>query len=268
MRSASPVRKSTVAQFEEEERMNRRFVDKVAIVTGAGRGMGEATAHRLAAEGAKVAVVDRDADVADAVARAIRERGGTVLPLYTDVTKPDQVEAMVKATVSEFGALHLAVNNAGISSRAALTADQTYEEWERMIAGNLSSVFYCMKHEITAILAAGGGAIVNVSSIFGSRGNASYGPYTAAKHGVIGLTRATGLEYAARGLRVNAFCPGMFDTPMGNSGGEHSDRIAAMIPVKRLGRPEEAAAVTCFLLSDEASFVNASDYAADAGMLH
>jgi NAD(P)-dependent dehydrogenase (short-subunit alcohol dehydrogenase family) len=248
--------------------MTKRFEGKVAIVTGAGRGIGAATANRLAADGAKVAVVDRDLDVAEAVARAIVGSGGGAIAIHTDVSNPDAVKAMVDRTVAEFGALHLAVNNAGISSRPAPVADQTLEDWDHLIAVNLSSVFYCLKYEIPAILAAGGGAIVNVSSIFGGRALPYYAPYTAAKHGVVGLTRAVGLEYATQGLRVNALCPGMFDTPMGNSGGEHSDAVAAMIPLKRLGKPEEAAAVIGFLLSDEAAFVNASDYAADAGMLH
>jgi NAD(P)-dependent dehydrogenase (short-subunit alcohol dehydrogenase family) len=248
--------------------MNMRFQGRVALVTGAGRGMGAATAHRLAQEGAKVIVNDRDADVAEQVAMAIRDAGGEAFAIQADVGVRDQVKMMVDKAVAHFGALHLAVNNAGIGGSPALLVDQPDSEWERVIAVNLSSVFYCMKNEIPAILASGGGAIVNVSSIFGSRGLAHYSHYTAAKHGVIGLTRAAGLEYATKGLRVNALCPGMYDTPMGNSGGEHSDAIAAMIPLKRLGRPEEAAAVTCFLLSDDAAFVNASDYAADAGMFH
>ena len=248
--------------------MNKRFADKVVLVTGAGRGMGAATAHRLAADGATVAVVDRDADVAEAVADAIGADGGRAVAMTVDISIPAQVETMVNEIVARHGALHYAVNNAGVSSRACFLAEQTLEEWDRMIAINLSGVFYCMKYEIPAIIASGGGAIVNVSSIFGNRGQTSYGPYCAAKHGVIGLSRTAGLEYIKQGVRVNAFCPGMYDTPMGNSGGDHSDAIAKMIPLGRMGRPEEAAAVMSFLLSDEAGFVNASDWAADAGMFH
>lgn len=248
--------------------MLQRFEGKVALVTGAGRGMGAATAIRLAQDGAKVAVVDRDISVAEEVVASIRGSGGDAIVVEADISRSEAVKAMVEKTIAQFGKLNFAVNNAGIGGTPRLLADQPDDEWERMIAVNLSGIFYCMKHEIPAMIAAGGGAIVNVSSIFGSRGLPSYSHYTASKHGVIGLTKAAGLEYATQGIRVNALSPGMYDTPMANAGGAHSDAIAAMIPLKRLGKPEEAAAVTCFLLSDEAAFVNASDYAADAGMFH
>ncbi len=248
--------------------MSKRFVDRVALVTGAGRGMGEATARRLAAEGAAVSVVDRDAAVADSVAKSIVAAGGRAIAIVADVGKAGDVEAMVARTVKEFGALHHAVNNAGIAGSPGLIADTSVEDWGDVINVNLNGVFYGLKWQIPAMIAAGGGSIVNVSSIYGHHGLPTYGAYTAAKHAVIGLTRAAGLEYVKQGVRVNAFCPGMYDTTMGNSGGAVSDAIAKMIPLGLLGRPEEAAAVNCFLLSDDASFVNAADYAGDAGMLH
>jgi NAD(P)-dependent dehydrogenase (short-subunit alcohol dehydrogenase family) len=248
--------------------MSKRFVDRVALVTGAGRGMGEATARRLAAEGAAVAVVDRDAAAADSVAKSIVAAGGRAIAIVADVGKAGDVEAMVARTVKEFGALHHAVNNAGIAGPPGLLADTSVEDWGDVINVNLNGVFYGLKWQIPAMIAAGGGSIVNVSSIYGHHGLPTYGAYTAAKHAVIGLTRAAGLEYIKQGVRVNAFCPGMYNTTMGNSGGAVSDAIAKMIPLGRLGRPEEAAAVNCFLLSDDASFVNAADYAGDAGMLH
>lgn len=248
--------------------MHKRFVGRVALVTGAGRGMGEATARRLGAEGAAVAVVDRDAAPAEAVAKAIRDAGGRAIAVVADVGKADQAAEMVARTIKEFGALHHAVNNAGIAGKPGLLADLSIADWDDVMAVNLSGVFYGMKYQIPAMIAAGGGSIVNVSSIYGHHGLPTYGAYTATKHGVIGLTRAAGLEYIKQGVRVNAFCPGMYDTTMGNSGGAVSDAIAKMVPLGRLGRPDEAAAVNCFLLSDEASFVNAADYAGDAGMLH
>ena len=248
--------------------MRKRFENRVALVTGAARGMGEATVRRLAEEGAAVAVVDRDAPIAEAVAQSIRDLGGRAIAIAADVGKPEQCEMMVNRTVAEFGALHHAVNNAAISGRPGMMADISVEGWNEVIAINLGGVFYGLKYQIPAIIKSGGGSIVNVSSIQGSRGLPTYGPYTAAKHAVIGLTRAAGLEYIKQGVRVNAFCPGMFDTVMGNSGGAVSDTIAAMIPLGRMGKPSEAAAVNCFLLSDEAAFVNAADYACDAGMWH
>ena len=248
--------------------MSKRFENRVALVTGAARGMGEATARRLAVEGAAVAVVDRDGAAAEAVAKSIRDAGGRAIAIAADVSKPEQCEMMVNRTVAEFGALHHAVNNAGIAGPPGMTADISVEGWNEVIAVNLSGVFYGMKYQIPAMIKAGGGSIVNISSIYGNRGLPTYGPYTAAKHGVIGITRAAGLEYVKQGVRVNAFCPGMYDTSMGNSGGAVSEAIAKMIPLGRLGKPSEAAAVNCFLLSDDASFVNAADYAGDAGMLH
>jgi NAD(P)-dependent dehydrogenase (short-subunit alcohol dehydrogenase family) len=248
--------------------MSGHFQGKVAIVTGAGRGMGKATAHRLAREGARVAVVDRDENVGEVVAASIRADGHDAVAIQADVSRPSDVATMVARAVAHYGALHLAVNNAGIAGKPGPIADQAAEDWERMIATNLSSVFYCLKHEIPAILAAGGGSIVNVSSIFGLRGQPNYAAYAAAKHGVIGLTRSAALEYAARGLRINTFCPGVFDTPMLAAGGDQSTAIAKLIPNGRIGNPDEAAAVTCFLLSDESSYVNASEFSADAGLMH
>ena len=248
--------------------MSKRFVGRVALVTGAARGMGEATVRRLAEEGAAVAVVDVDGPAAESVARSIREAGGRAIAIPADVGKAEDCERMVATTVAEFGALHHAVNNAGIAGTPGRLCDISVDAWQQVMAVNLTGVFLGMKFQIPEMIRAGGGSIVNVSSIYGHHGLPTYGAYTATKHGVIGLTRAAGLEYIKQGVRVNAFCPGMYDTTMGNSGGAVSDAIAAMVPLGRLGKPSEAAAVNCFLLSDDASFVNAADYAGDAGMLH
>jgi NAD(P)-dependent dehydrogenase (short-subunit alcohol dehydrogenase family) len=252
----------------EDSVMSKRFEGRVGLVTGAARGMGEATVRRLAAEGAAVAVVDIDGTAAEAVAGSVREAGGRAIAIAADVASAADCERMVAATVAEFGALHHAVNNAGIAGTPGRLCDLSLEDWDKVMAVNLTGVFLGMKYQIPEMIRAGGGSIVNVASIYGHHGLPTYGAYTATKHGVIGLTRAAGLEYIKQGIRVNAFCPGMYDTTMGNSGGAVSDAIAAMVPLGRLGRPAEAAAVNCFLLSDEASFVNAADYAGDAGMLH
>jgi NAD(P)-dependent dehydrogenase (short-subunit alcohol dehydrogenase family) len=247
--------------------MGARFAGKVAIVTGAGRGIGEATALRLAGDGARLVAVDRAADGAEAVAEAIGRAGGQALALTADVADADQVERTVALAVERFGGLHLAVNNAGISSDDAPTADQSLDSWNRTIAVNLTGVFHGLKYQIPAIIAAGGGAIVNVSSVFGGRALPGRSPYTAAKHGVIGLTRAAGLEYARQGVRINALCPGIIDTPLVRAGGDASAGIAAMVPAGRLGLAAEAAAVIAFLLSDDAHYVTAADHAVDGGLL-
>jgi NAD(P)-dependent dehydrogenase (short-subunit alcohol dehydrogenase family) len=248
--------------------MARRFEGRSAVVTGAGNGLGEAIAVRLAREGARVGVIDRDQGSADRVAASIVAAGGDALALGADVSHPEEVTSAIRRAASEHAGLHLAVNSAGISLPPALTGDQSLEAWDRIIGVNLSGIFYSMQAQIPLMLTAGGGAIVNVSSVFGHRGLPHHAPYTASKHAVVGLTRAAGLEYARLGVRINALCPGPFDTPMGRSSGVSDDRIATMVPLGRIGRPDEAAATACFLLSDDAAFVVASAYACDGGMLH
>lgn len=244
-----------------------RFETKVALVTGGASGLGEAVALQLAKEGAKVLVADLDASGAEAVVRAIEKAGGIASPFELNVADPMEVEAMVSFAERTYGALHLAVNNAGIGGPSAPTGDYPLDGWQKVIDVNLNAVFFCTKYEITAMLRAGGGAIVNMASILGSVGFANSSAYVAAKHGVLGLTKAAAVEYAAKGIRINSVGPGFIDTPLlsKNLDAATLGAIAGMHPIGRLGRSEEVAALTCFLLSDEASFITGSYHLVDGG---
>jgi NAD(P)-dependent dehydrogenase (short-subunit alcohol dehydrogenase family) len=247
--------------------MSFDFNGKVAIVTGAASGIGEAVAKTLAASGAKVVVADLNADAANAVADAITKSGGQAAGFAVDVSKADQNEAMVAFAQKTYGGLHLAVNNAGIGGAAAPVGEYPINSWEQVIGINLNGVFYGMRYEIPAILASGGGAIVNMASILGSVGIASSSAYVAAKHGVVGLTKSAGLEYGEKGVRINAIGPGFIETPLLT---KHMDDatlkfIAGKHAMNRLGKPEEVAALTSFLLSDEASFITGSYHVVDGG---
>lgn len=245
-----------------------RFAGKTALVTGAGKGIGAATARRLASEGANVLCVDIDTAATAEVVRAITGEGGQAVACAADIARAEDVEAMVRQAVDAFGALHLAVNNAAIAGPSARTADQEIEDWHRMIGVNLNGVFYCLKYEIPAILASGGGAIVNTASMFAHHALRGHAHYTASKFGVVGLTRTAAADYADQPLRINAVCPGVIDTPMSRSGGSDTAGVASMIPQGRIGNPEEVAGVIAFLLSDDASYVTASEFAVDGGILH
>jgi len=212
-------------------------------------------------------VADRDAAGAASVVVAIQRAGGTASVFEIDVTDPVAVEAMVGFAEKTYGALHLAVNNAGIGGPSALTGDYPLNGWQQVIDVNLNSVFYCTRYEIAAMLRAGGGAIVNMASILGSVGFSNSAAYVSAKHGVLGLTKAAALEYAAKGIRVTAVGPGFIDTPLLSNNLDEAtlQQIAGLHPVGRLGRSEEVAALTCFLLSDQASFITGSYHLVDGG---
>jgi NAD(P)-dependent dehydrogenase (short-subunit alcohol dehydrogenase family) len=250
--------------------MNYRFEGQVALVTGAGMGIGRACALAYAREGARVVLADIVETAAQETVQAIREAGGEALFVRCDVSRADEVEAMVAAAVRQFGRLDCACNNAGIGGPALLTADYSEADWNRVIGINLTGAWLCMKHEIRALLAQGGGAIVNMASILGTVGFATAPAYVAAKHGLIGLTRTAALEYATQGVRVNAVCPGFIETPLLASSGitPGSDLyagIANMHPVKRLGTPEEVAELVVWLSSAAASFVTGAAYLVDGG---
>ncbi len=247
--------------------MSYDFEGKVAVVTGAASGIGAAIARALAADGAKVLVADLDPQGAEDVARAIQASGGTARALEVNVADAVEVQAMVEAARSAFGGLHLAVNNAGIGGPAATTGEYPLDGWQRVIDVNLNGVFYGMRYQLPAIVASGGGAIVNMASILGSVGFATASAYVAAKHAVVGLTKVAAIEYAKHGVRINAIGPGFIDTPLLS---KHLDEAALTVirglhPVGRLGTSEEVAALTAFLLSDEASFITGSYHLVDGG---
>jgi NAD(P)-dependent dehydrogenase (short-subunit alcohol dehydrogenase family) len=248
---------------------NGDFTGKVAFVTGAANGIGRATALAFAREGASVVVADVSEKTNDETARMIQDRGGHALAVRCDVTRREDVKAALDKTVEGFGRLDFAFNNAGIEYTIQPTVDVTEEEWDRIMDIDLRGVFLCMKHEIPLILKQGGGAIVNTSSGAGIKGFKGGAAYVAAKHGVVGLTKAAALDYAHLNLRINAVCPGIIDTPMMDrfSGGtiEGRQAVIAQEPVGRMGKPEEIAAAVVWLCSDAARFVVGSAMVIDGG---
>jgi NAD(P)-dependent dehydrogenase (short-subunit alcohol dehydrogenase family) len=243
------------------------YKDKVAIVTGGGSGIGEAVALTLAANGASVVVADWDAGGGERVAKEIDAAGGTAIFVQVDVSKASEVEAMVQAAIDEFGAVHVAVNNAGIGGPSAPVGEYPLDGWEKVIGVNLDGVFFGMRYQIPAMLEAGGGSIINMASILGDVGFANASAYTAAKHGVVGLSKVAAIEYAARGVRVNSVGPGFIRTPLldANLDAATLDAIAGMHPIQRLGTSQEVADLVAFLGSDAASFCTGGYYLVDGG---
>jgi NAD(P)-dependent dehydrogenase (short-subunit alcohol dehydrogenase family) len=245
----------------------RDFAGQTAIVTGAASGIGAAIARELAARGARVIASDLDEAGLEALVAGIREAGGLAQAEIADVADPAACERLVARAREAGGGLHLAVNNAGIGGPQAPCGEYPPEGWRQVIDVNLNGVFYGMRYQIPAMKAAGGGSIVNVSSILGSVGFAGASAYVAAKHGVNGLTKAAAMEHAADGVRVNAVGPAFIDTPLlsKNLSREVMDGLAALHPVNRLGSSEEVSALVCFLLSARASFITGSYHLVDGG---
>ena len=248
--------------------MSGILAGKVAIVTGAGSGIGRAVAEQFTREGAHLVIADiDDAGNAETLAR-VHAQGGRAIAVRCDTSNPADGVALVARAVDAYGALHLAVNNAGISGPAAFTADYPLDGWHQVIAVNLSGVFYGMRAQLPAIVAAGGGAIINMASILGAVGFRGSPAYAAAKHGVIGLTRNAALEYAARNVRINCVGPGVINTPLLESiPSEIMGRLAGMHPMGRLGEPSEVAELVTWLASDKASFATGAYYPVDGGYL-
>ncbi len=235
--------------------MSRPFDGKVALVTGAASGIGRASALAFAREGARVVVADVAVDGGEETVRLIADAGGEATFVKADVSKANEVEALVQKAVQTFGRLDYAHNNAGMLGAWAQTADCTEEEFDRVIAVNLKGVWLCMRYEIPQMLAWGGGAIVNTSSSSGLVATRGLPAYTASKHGVAGLTKTAAVEYVRKGIRVNAICPGFIDTPMVRGLSEDWPRNDVVPPIGRLGTPEEVAAAVVWLCSDAASYI-------------
>jgi len=249
---------------------DKAFAGRVAFITGGASGIGRATALAFARVGASVAVADVSEKGNQETARLIEEESGRALAVKCDVSRSDDVQTALNKTIEAFGRLDFTFNNAGIEPRKpAPTADYDEEEWNRIIDIDLRGVFLCMKHEIPLILKQGGGAIVNTSSGAGIIGIKGSPAYTAAKHGVIGLTRAAALDYAGQNIRVNAICPGYIATPMMDrfTGGtpEGRAKVISEEPIGRMGRPEEIANAVLWLCSVAASFVVGHALVVDGG---
>ena len=251
--------------------MAGRLDGKIALITGAGSGIGRASALTFAREGAKVAVADKLVDGGQETVRMVEAAGGTANFIEVDVSDAASVEAMVNATVEMYGRIDCAYNNAGIEGQVAPTDSYADDMFDKVIAVNLTGVWLCMKYEIPRLLEHGGGAIVNTASGAGLIGVAGLSAYVASKHGVIGLTKTAALEYAKSGIRVNAVCPGLIQTPMVErltaDQPQLGEALVAMEPVGRTGRPEEIAESVVWLCSDAASFVTGHAMSVDGGFV-
>ena len=240
--------------------------ERVGVVTGAGSGLGEAAAKRLAADGACIVVADRNADAAERVAAEIRQTGAEATAVAADVTRYDDMQRLVAHAVTTYGRLDLALNNAGITPSLVDVHEIDIADWAQVIEINLTGIFHSMKAELTHMLEHGGGAIVNMASTAGLMAHPGRAAYSASKHGIVGLTRSAAVEYAQRGVRINAVAPGPIDAPSAHAlPPDVRASIAAKTAMNRIGQMSEVAAVVSFLLSDQAAFVTGSVYEVNGG---
>jgi len=250
--------------------MSKMMVDKIALITGGASGMGRAAAQIFAREGARVVVSDVDAAGGEETVRLVTERGGEAIFMSCDVASEADVDGLVGATVARYGRLDCAFNNAGIRGDLRRIAKLTLEDFEQLYNVNQKGVWLCMKREIQQMLEQDGGAIVNNASTAGLVGLEALSGYAGSKHAVVGMTRSVALEYATRGIRVNAVCPGAIRTPMLegviNERPEIEEALIQYEPVRRLGTPEEVAEAAVWLCSDRASFVTGQALAVDGGI--
>jgi len=252
--------------------MNISFENKVALVTGAGSGLGLATAQAFAEAGASVALADWNEKAVRSAADKLVASGHKALAIRCDVANDAEVDAMVRETIAKFGRLDVAYNNAGVQNELAETADTTAKDYDRVMGINLRGIWNAMKFELQHMRKQGSGAIVNCSSLGGLVGGAERGIYHAAKHGVLGFTKSAALEYGAKGIRVNAVCPGLIQTPMSDQmvaagQGEALKAMEKMIPMARVGRPDEIASAVLWLCSDAASYITGQSISVDGGFI-
>ena len=251
--------------------MSAQLENRVALVTGGASGIGRATAIALAKEGASVAVADLELAGCEETVAAITAQGGKAVALSCDVSNEAQAETMVRETVNALGRLDIAFNNAGVGGTMGKTAEYPSDNWDQVLAVNLTGVWYCMKYELRQMLEQGGGSIVNTASVAGLVGMSGAPAYVAAKHGVVGLTKCSAMEYAKSNIRINAVCPGGVKTNMTESADKQLpgflDKLAKFEPMGRVAEPEEIASAVVWLSSDGASFMTGHALAVDGGFV-